>query len=146
MSVFADSSALVKLYTDEPDHQIIRSLPSLVIARLARIEVTAALWRKQRMGELSDALVRTISDEFELDYFGTGEISPRFAIVAESTPIMEDAVRITAVHDLRAYDAVQLATARAVRHLDPDCLSLAAFDKALRTAAITEGFALVPPD
>lgn len=49
-----------------------------------------------------------------------------------------------AVHGLRAYDAVQLATAQAVREAAPGCAAFAAFDKNLRGAAAMEGFALVP--
>ncbi|MGH3855031.1 MAG: type II toxin-antitoxin system VapC family toxin [Pseudonocardiaceae bacterium] len=52
MIAFADSSALVKLYADEQDHQVVRGLGSLVVSALARVEVPAAIWRKHRMGEL----------------------------------------------------------------------------------------------
>lgn len=146
MSTFADSSALVKLYTDEADHEAIRALPALVVARLARVEVVAALWRKQRMGELSTNAVGILSDAFALDYFGNGEISPRFAVVAETTSVLEEAARSTAIHGLRAYDSVQLAAASAARNADPTCRAMAAFDTSLRAAAAAEGFTLTPPD
>ncbi|WP_232832111.1 hypothetical protein [Nocardiopsis sp. FIRDI 009] len=45
---------------------------------------------------------------------------------------------------LRAYDAVQLATGKAVRSVDPGCSTFAVFDKDLRGAAALEGFALLP--
>ena len=44
MIVFADSSALVKLYADEPDHKLVREQGSLVVSTLARVEVPAAIW------------------------------------------------------------------------------------------------------
>ena len=47
---------------------------------------------------------------------------------------------------LRAYDAVQLSTALAVRRVDESCTVFAAFDRSLRTAAATEGFELMPSD
>ena len=50
--VFADSSALVKLYADEPGHEQVRQPMHLVVAQLARVEVPSAIWRKQRLGEL----------------------------------------------------------------------------------------------
>lgn len=146
MSTFADSSALVKLYFDEAAHETIRSLPALVVTRLARVEVTAALWRKQRMGELSVTDARLIADAFEIDYFGTDEASPRFAVIAETGAVVERAVRMAAMHGLRAYDAVQLAAACSVRDIDAGCRTMAAFDKQLRAAAAAEGFALVPSD
>lgn len=106
----------------------------------------AALWRKQRMDELSTDAVRILSDAFELDYFGDGETPPRFAVVADTTSILEEATRITAAHGLRAYDSVQLAAAGAARDVDPTCRAMAAFDKSLRAAAAAEGFTLVPSD
>ncbi len=47
MSVFADSSALVKLYADESDHELVRRIDVLIVSQVARVEVPAALWRKQ---------------------------------------------------------------------------------------------------
>lgn len=145
MSTFADSSAVVKLYTDEAGHEIMAAIPALVIARIARIEVVAALWRKQRMGELSADAARLLTDEFELDYFGNGETAPRFAVVAEAATVLDEAVRMTRVHGLRAYDAVQLAAAHTARTVDSRCRTFAAFDKQLREAAAAEGFTLAPP-
>jgi predicted nucleic acid-binding protein len=54
LSAFADSSALVKLYADEDGYQQVRGMASIAVAQLARVEVPAALWRKQRLGELKD--------------------------------------------------------------------------------------------
>ncbi|MDQ6783137.1 MAG: hypothetical protein M3063_06800 [Actinomycetota bacterium] len=48
------------------------------------------------------------------------------------------------MHGLRAYDAVQLGSALAVRDVEKGCRSVAAFDAGLRRAAAAEGFALVP--
>ncbi len=56
VSVFADSSALVKLYVAEFGHEAVRAGAGpgpLVIATIARAEVPAALWGKSRTGELS---------------------------------------------------------------------------------------------
>lgn len=53
--------------------------------------------------------------------------------VAARGPVLEDAARLVATHALRAYDAVQLASARAARQADAG----------LRTAAANEGFSLL---
>ena len=54
MTVFADSSALVKLYVPEAGHIAVRSITDpIVIADLARVEVPAAFWGKVRTGELA---------------------------------------------------------------------------------------------
>ena len=47
-------------------------------------------------------------------------------------------------HGLRAYDAVQLASAKAAAQAVPDCRTMTAFDGTLRAAAAAESFALLP--
>lgn len=144
MSTFADSSALVKLYSDEPGHEHVRGLVSVAVAQLARVEVPAALWRKQRLGELSPDDARLLAADFEADYFGADSEPPRFAAVATTAVVLDQAARLCASHGLRAYDAVQLSSALAVRHADDSCTAFAAFDRSLRRAAAAEGFDLVP--
>ena len=146
MSTFADSSALVKLYADEAGQADIRSLASIAVAQLARVEVPAALWRKQRLGELSATDARLLTADFEADYFGTDSEEPRFAALAVTTQLLDEAARLCAVHGLRAYDAVQLSAALAARQADDTCTTMAAFDRLLRAAAAAEGFSLVPLD
>jgi uncharacterized protein len=145
LSTFADSSALVKLYADEAGHEQIRGLASVAVTVLARVEVPAALWRKQRLGEVSADDARILTSDFEADYFGTDSEPPRFAAAAATDRVLDEAARLCASHGLRAYDAVQLSSALAVRQVDENCTAFAAFDRSLRTAAAAEGFALVPP-
>lgn len=144
MTTFADSSALVKLYADEDGNQQIRQLDGLVISQIARVEVPAALWRKHRSGELDADSASVLVLAFEADYFGTEDEPPRFAAVRLAETVLDDAARLSGVHGLRAYDAVQLATARAAVDADPSCTAFAAFDRTLRAAAAAEGFGLVP--
>ncbi len=144
MTTFADSSALVKLYSDEPGHEHVRGLMSVAVTQLARVEVPAALWRKERLGELSADDARLLTADFEADYFGADSEPPRFAAVATTAGILDEAAKLCASHGLRAYDAVQLSSALAVRHADESCTAFAAFDRSLRRAAAAEGFDLVP--
>ncbi len=144
MIVFADSSALVKLYADEQDHQVVRRQGSLVVSALARVEVPAAIWRKHRMGELDLPDAAILVAAFEADYHGSIPDPPRFGVVAVTTTVLETASRLVGVHGLRAYDAVQLASAKAAAEAIPDCHTVAVFDATLRTAAAKEGFALLP--
>jgi predicted nucleic acid-binding protein len=140
MTPFADSSAIVKLYADEPGHETIRELDQLVVAQVTRVEVPAALWRKQRMDQLSAEDSALLVTQFEADWFGTDQAPRRFEIVRLTALILEDAARLTATHQLRAYDAVQLATARAVRAADPRITQFVAFDHTLLRAAAADGF------
>lgn len=144
MIAFADSSALVKLYADEPDHHQVRKLDVLVVSALARVEVPAAIWRKNRMGELDPADVAVLIAAFEADYHGSTVDQPRFAVVAATASVLETAARLAGMHGLRGYDAVQLASAHAAAQTVPDCRTFAAFDLTLRAAAAAEGFAILP--
>jgi hypothetical protein len=127
-TAFADSSAVVKLYADEADADNVRSLSGLVVSQLARVEVPAALWRKHRLGELSASDANVLVSD----------------LVGLTAQILDHAARLVAVHGLRAYDATQLASARAVDDAVPDGLVFLAFDKALRAAAAAEGLELLP--
>lgn len=142
--VFADSSALVKLYADEPDAELVRAVPLLVVSQLVRVEVPAALWRKHRAGELSATDTGMLVAAFESDYFGTADEPARFLAVAVTARLLDEAARLIAVHGLRARDATQLASACAVNAAETSTIGFAAFDKTLRTAAAAEGLNLVP--
>lgn len=134
----------MKLYADETGHRAIRSLDALVVSALARVEVPSALWRKARTGELEDAAAQVLVSAFEFDFHGDLDTNPRFAIVALTEPVLVAAARAAAHHALRAYDAVQLASALAVCELDPRCDRFACFDTKLRRAASRAGFELLP--
>ncbi len=144
MSAFADSSALVKLYADEPDHELVRVLEVLVVSAIARVEVPAALWRKHRLGELDAGDTQLLVNEFEADFLGGDSAPARFIVVGMPPGLLDMAARLVATHGLRSFDAVQLATSLAVREAEPGCDTFACFDLTLRRAAAAEGFSLVP--
>lgn len=137
--VFADSSALVKLYADEQGCTDVRTLPHLVVSQLARVEVPAALWRKHRIGELAAADAAVLVADFEADYFGDVAGPRRFSVIAVTAAITDAAARLVGVHGLRAYDAVQLASALAVADAVPEGVEFLAYDGALTAAAAAEG-------
>ena len=139
MTVFADSSALVKLYADEDDADLVRAVPVFVVSAVARVEVPAALWRKQRTGELSAQDAGVLAAGFEADWHEPG--GP-FVPVALHPGVLERAAALVATHSLRAYDAVQLACAVAARSADGQIDTFLCFDSDLRSVAAREGFAL----
>lgn len=104
----------------------------------------AAIRRKQRLGELSDEDAGVLVEAFEWDWFGDGDVPGAFAIVQVTAEVLEAAVRALSAHPLRAYEAVQLASALAARAADLDLLDFACFDEALTAAARAEGFQTVP--
>jgi len=139
VSVFADSSALVKRYADEPGADDVRALPLLVVSALARVEVPAAFWRKVRTGQLSAADAAVLASAFQFDCADPAVL----VVVAPTVGVLEHAARLVAVHPLRAYDAVQLASALAVRAADREVTEFACFDAGLRSAAAAEGLVVV---
>jgi uncharacterized protein len=144
LSVFADSSALVKLYVAEAEHQIVRAAPvPLVVSLLARVEVSAALWGKNRTRELSAEDAAMLTAAFEFDFHGDVQQESVFVVVPVTEAILVDAARHAARHGLRAYDAVQLASAIAARAADPTINTVAVFDTNLRNAMLAEGFSVL---
>lgn len=142
-AIFADSSALVKLYADESGSETVRALSPLIISQLARVEIPAALWRKHRLEEISLADVTVLISAFEADYFGTDQEAARFLVIAATSSILELAAQLAGIHGLRAYDAVQLASACSALREVPEGMRFAAFDPVLLAAAGREGFELV---
>jgi len=134
----------VKLYADERGHRAIRALELLVISAITRVEVPSAFWRKARTHELDDGAASILVSAFELDFHGAPDSEPRFTIISMTEPVLAAAAREAARHALRAYDAVQLASALAVRQTDPRCSHFACFDTDLRRAASRESFTVVP--
>jgi len=123
----------------------VRRLPGpLIVSALARVEVVAAVWRKHRIGDLDldDSLL--LIRAFTADYAGTADRAPRFLAIKASDGILERAAEVSGTHGLRAYDAVQLASALTVRDADKRCTRFAAFDLNLRLAATSEGLEAYP--
>ena len=142
--MFADTSAIVKLYVEEVSAEVMRSITDVAISELTRVELPAALWRKHRAGELSSESAGVLSGAFEADYYRS-EGDGRYTVVRVSDAIMVTAALLVARSDLRAGDAIQLASAVLARQAEPELTTFAAFDARLRTAAAIEGFALLPP-
>lgn len=140
MTVFADSSALVKLYADEPGAELVRAQDVFVVSVLARVEVPAAFWRKQRSRQLSEADARVLTAAFEADWH---DEDGRFLPLVVDEVVLEEAAALAARHDLRAYDAVQLATAGAARSAGVELDAFLCFDADLGAAAAREGW--LPP-
>lgn len=144
--VFADTSALVKLYADEPGSAGIRGRERrgrFFVSAVARVEVPSALWRKVRAREMDETDARILTSAFEVDWYGRLDAGPRFPLVALSSALMADAARLCEPHALTAFDAVQLASALATTGDQP--VEFACFDGRLSTAAEAEGLALVAP-
>lgn len=134
----------MKLYADEEGKQSVRPIEAAFVSSLTQVEVPAALWRKERLGDLSAKAASKLSRVFELDCSGTDLRDPRLAVVEVSAEIVQMAARFVAMYPLTASDAIQLATAVVARNLDGSYCVFGCFDKQLRSAAAAQGFELVP--
>ena len=134
----------MKLYADEDGHEMVRQLEVLVVSHLARVEVPAALWRKQRLGELEAEDAQVLTSEFEADWFCTGEEPPRFAAVVLASKLLDQAAQLCASHRLARTTPCTYRVPSPARSADESWRSFAAFDEPLRAAAAAEGFDLVP--
>ena len=107
---FLDASALVKAYIHEPGSKWVRQLlrargARAFISPLSGAEVLAAIARKERLGDLDRATQERVAAAFRKDY------RQRFAHTTLTGSIIEEAMGLVLAHPLRAYDAVQLASA-----------------------------------
>ncbi len=116
MSVcFLDSSALVKRYVAETGSAWMTEVVSpaagnhLVIARAAWVEVLSALSRRQREGSLAAPEIRQTISAFRYD------MDVRYQVAEMDRSLVELAGDIVMRHPLRAYDAIQLASALRVQ-------------------------------
>lgn len=149
-SYFCDSSALVKRYAREQGTgwmiSLFRRMAGNVFyaARITRVEVIAALVRKERGAlltphELRRAIVRVRRD-----------FTKRMVVIEATPALLEHAERFAEIYGLRGYDAVQFAAAIEANagraHLGLPPLTLITGDKELLQAAMAEGLATDNPE
>ena len=144
---FLDTSALVKRYVAEPGSQSVIAMTSapdavVVIADITRAELTSALARRARAGDLTAEQHDTLKAAFAAHLLSEYLLAP-----LEAAHITA-ACRLIERHVLRAYDAIQLAVALAVGDLlaptgaSPTFLST---DGRLTSAAKAEGLEVSQP-
>ena len=139
---FWDSSAVVPLLVPEamsPTAQSLYAADSAMFAWWAtEIECTSALARRQRIGQLSAAVVADGMKRLEGLRAAWHEVEP-------TEEVRESAKRILRVHDLRTADALQLAAAFFAAEARPSTLEFVSLDDRLLAAATREGFPTTRP-
>lgn len=88
--MFADSSALVKLYADEPGHEAVRVLDRIVVSCLARVEVPVAIARKRRRREIGVEAAEVLVAAFEADFLGTTDEPARFVVIGIVPALLDE--------------------------------------------------------
>ena len=148
-AVYVDTSALVKRYVGEVGTIWVRRLlarpvrQAIYTALLAQTEVLSALQRKVRDGTLAVAEAQRLARRVQR------HCAHRYRLVAITPARVTQANALVQAHPLRAYDALHLACALAVRDaLQPYGLPAPLFitaDNVLLAAARAEGFVIDNP-
>jgi predicted nucleic acid-binding protein len=92
---------------------------------------------------LSSTNAAVLVQQFQADYLGTAFTAPAFDFIAITDGVLADAASLVAAHPLRAYDAVQLASAIRAKDVDSSLDQFCAYDQQLVSAASAEGFVIV---
>jgi predicted nucleic acid-binding protein len=152
---YFDSSGIVKYYISERGSQWVTGIIDaqtkegkrryhIAIAQIGIVEVAAAIAKRQRMGQISKRKQETTFGLFSKHH------RERYTVLRAEDITIELATELTQHHPLRAYDAVQLATALLLnRRLLADKLSPLTFvsaDDVLCQAALAEGLPAENPN
>jgi len=133
---FLDASALVKRYVAERGSDVVRGLVrrrrSLAASRISSVEIPAAIWKRARAGDITADTAKSI----------TARLGPDLAemrVVEVRAALLDRAADLVAHRPLRAYDAVQLASAAWLGTETGLAITFACSDAGLAKAATAEG-------
>lgn len=147
---FFDSSAIVKRYVSEKGSNFVDSLTDtksgniILLARITRVEVAAALARRHKGKSITSKDLQTALAAFQHD------LTNSYFTVEITSALLSSAMTLAVKYALRGYDAVQLAASLEANNealangLPP--LTLVSADTELNTVAQTEGFNVENPN
>lgn len=138
---FLDSSALIKRYVSEIGTAWIQEIAdaqngnSLFISCITRVEVFSAFARRQREGNLSASDLTLLAQAFRY------HLATQYRLILLEDIVIQKAENLAMQYPLRAYDAVQLASAQYCQTIIaqtqqpcPDFIFLTADDRLLNIA------------
>ena len=146
-----DTSALVKRYAQEPGSQWVRQLLTDEVAtcdhytvRVTGPEMIAAVFRKVRMGHLSQVEATTLVNHFRLHW------QQPYQILEVTVRVAELAMSLAERHGLRGYDSVPLAAALVLQDvrqsMNLPSLTLVSADLEQLQAGLQEGLLVENPN
>ena len=141
MTLYLDTSSLVKLYVAEPESDAVRELVDaatiVATSSIAYTETRAALARRRREGGLRPAAFASAKKALEADW-------PRYFTVGITSALCREAGEFAERYRLRAYDSVHLAAfAEVAREAGVRVTRFSSFDEALNHAARSLGRTLI---
>jgi hypothetical protein len=134
-----DASALVPLCVNESTTAVVRRLVpgGIVTWGLSAVEIATAIERRCREGQLTDPQ-RMVARATLV------ELAAAWTEISALGPVRERALRLVAMHPLRAADAMQLAAALVAVGDRSQGHEFVCFDARLRDAAAREAFHMLP--
>ena len=146
---FFDSSALVKRYVAERGSAEVTRLVDprggneSCICEVAIVEVMAAMARRGRRGEIETETLNAAIGEFR------AEVNSIFYVVSVNRRLIDRAAELAESLALRAYDAIQLASALEVQEVGFAAginVTLVSSDQELNDAAARMGIVVIDPN
>ena len=142
---FVDTSALIKLFIQEPGSSEMESFitdhtqHNLVVSAITELEAQSALNRLFREGLMSESELSSILDDLHREI-------RRMVVQPMSEEVLENARGLISRHFLRPLDAMQCGSAMVSRGTGvPGSVRFVASDRALLRAAEGEGFSVWDP-
>ena len=136
MSLYLDTSAIVKLYVREAGSELVAShlsgSPIAATSRVVYAEARAALARRHREGGLSALELRKVVDALDRDI-------KSFVTIEVSESLSMRAGQLADKHHLRGFDAIHLASALELKQLLGTDIAFLTFDNRQKGAAASEG-------
>lgn len=142
MILYLDTSALVKLYVDEPDSASIREAivraKAVYTHQIAYVEIRAAFAKILGMRRINVEALESIKQAFEQDWMAIGVVGVNESLIRRAGDLAESLA-------LRGYDSVHLAAAEAlhVQKSSGTGFCFAGFDQKLNQGAARLGIGLL---
>ena len=140
MTIYFDTSALLKLYVTEEYSDITRELLNksrqVSTSLVSYAEARSAFARRRREKSLAGLNEKELVDLLDLEW-------PRYYLIGVSKPLVISAADLASIHGLKAYDALHLASALELQRNLKRSVTFVAFDQSLNRAAKKVGLKLV---
>jgi predicted nucleic acid-binding protein len=140
MVLYLDSSALVKLYVNEPGseqvHTLVQQASVVATSLIAYPEARAAVARRMREGALTTDHAIQIKAALAVDWGA-------YWVIPVREDIAQTAGDLSELYGLRGMDALHLASAMWLDRQHDDRITFAAWDQRLATSAQAAGLPVV---
>jgi len=142
---FLDTSALVKLYVQEPGTDRLLPLISdrpdnrFAVLSAAVVEMRSAIRRRERVGDIDTSLATVILESVQ------SHMETRFIRQTINDSVIDAALEIIDRYALRAYDAIQLAGCLVLCAVTAETFTFVCSDHRLLDAARSEQLRTLDP-